>query len=462
MGRPKKEEKTAELMISVEDFARTRDSVSRAPTAPDLSSRLFGFGPRRAPNTIGPLPLHQLHCAITRRYALQPAVDTSFVSLASMSRMTPFPPLQAHRVRVGLDAFSRQLQELSYELLRLLIQFQSHPNESVFLQVVTGLTTLQTAVSDLLRSYIKHTNSVLGSTPHSLDTIGISNPLGGELLSGALRNTSPAEAGASTATAAPAAAQAPAEEPKKGKRAKKEKKEKDPNEPKRPLTIYFLYAASARPIVKSDLGPEAQPGQIEQEIHRRWVNLSEEEKSGWKEVYTRNRDQYLKDMEKYKAEKAAAGAEAAVESPAATEEDAEMADDANPGAAAEEGSEESSTESPSDEEEESEKEPTPPPKAPTPPAETKTPKGNKRRKTGKENGTAAAAQAAAPAQKEEPKAAPKEEPKVEETEPKKKRNRKVKAEEVPAAPAPEPATAPATPAPEKKNKRKRKSEGATA
>ncbi|KAK7520391.1 hypothetical protein IWZ03DRAFT_413153 [Phyllosticta citriasiana] len=406
-----------------------------------------------------------------------------------MSRMTPFPPLQAHRVRVGLDAFSRQLQELSYELLRLLIQFQSHPNESVFLQVVTGLTTLQTAVSDLLRSYIKHTNSVLGSTPHSLDTIGISNPLGGELLSGALRNTSPAEAGTSTATAALAAAQAPAEEPKKGKRAKKEKKEKDPNEPKRPLTIYFLYAASARPIVKSDLGPEAQPGQIEQEIHRRWVNLSEEEKSGWKEVYTRNRDQYLKDMEKYKAEKAAAGAEAAIESPAATEEDAEMADDANPGAAAEEGSEESSTESPSDEEEESEKEPTPPPKAPTPPAETKTPKGNKRRKTGKENGTAAAAQAAAPAQvgtpiplptagvastpvirskadkkvkKEEPKAALKEEPKVEETEPKKKRNRKVKAEEAPAAPAPEPATAPATPAPEKKNKRKRKSEGATA
>lgn len=285
MGRPRKEEKTAELMISVEDFARTRDSVSRDPTLLPLAcpaGLLFGFGPRRAspPTTSS---FSSLPCDI--RDGHSPQFVSPFRTLVpSFTLMTQFPPAQAHRVRVGLDAFSRRLTTVIDALLRLLGLLQAYPNESVFLQVVTGLTTLQTAVSDLLRSYIKHTNSVLGSTPHSLDTIGISNPLGGDILAGALRNASPAVAAAAAsidpaATTAAAAAPAPTEENKKGKRAKKEKKEKDPNEPKRPLTIYFLYAASARPIVKSDLGPDAQPGQIEQEIHRRWQALSDTEKS---------------------------------------------------------------------------------------------------------------------------------------------------------------------------------------
>lgn len=51
MGRPRKDEKqkeTAELMISVEDFARTRDSVSRA---------LF-CNARRLPMRAVPTPHH--------------------------------------------------------------------------------------------------------------------------------------------------------------------------------------------------------------------------------------------------------------------------------------------------------------------------------------------------------------------------------------------------------------------
>ncbi|OMP82519.1 High mobility group protein 1 [Diplodia seriata] len=353
--------------------------------------------------------------------------------------------------------------------------------------VVTGLTTLQTAVSDLLRSYLKHTNSVLGSTPYRLDTFGISNPLNNnEILAGALRDSPPAAAGPAT-TAAPqpiaapvAAPAAPAEEEpvKKGRKPKKEKKEKDPNEPKRPLTMYFLYSAQARPIVKEDLGPTVTPGAVEEEIKKRWRELGDEEKKAWQEVYNKNRDEYLKKIAEYKANKGEAEAAKsladAAEAAEAAEADVEMAEGAATAAGA------TAEESSASEDESSDKEASP--KAPTPPVENKTPKP-KRRKTGKENGVVAASSAAAPAHTASPiplpshpknavestpakpantrKAAAKKEEAPKETveEPaKRKRGRKSKgAEEVAAAAAAEPA-----PEPEKKNKRKRKSEVATA
>ncbi|EKG18493.1 High mobility group HMG1/HMG2 [Macrophomina phaseolina MS6] len=349
--------------------------------------------------------------------------------------------------------------------------------------VVTGLTTLQTAVTDLLRSYLKHTNSVLGQTPYRLDTFGISNPLNNnEILAGALRDSPPAAAGpipsaapqaVAAATSAPAAAPAPVEEEpvKKGRKPKKEKKEKDPNEPKRPLTMYFLFSAQARPIVKQDLGPDVTPGQVEEEIKKRWRELTEEEKAGWKEVYEQNRVEYIKRMDEYKSSLAGAA-----KSPADADGDVDMAE--GTAAAAGVGAEESADVS---EEAESD-ETSPPPKAPSPPAESKTPK-NKRRKTGKENGVVAASSAAAPAHAASPiplpshpknsavegtpvaksktekkgkkEEAPKE-PAADEP-PKKKRGRKSKGAEEAAA-APEPAAA----EPEKKNKRKRKSEVAAA
>lgn len=199
-------------------------------------------------------------------------------------------PAQARHVRASMGDMSRQLHELICSIPLVLAQLRLIPNPQFFLQVVTGLTTLQTAVSDLLRSYLKHTNSVLGQTPYRLDTFGISNPLNNnEILAGALRDSPPAAAGPATSAApqapaapasAPATAAAPAgEEPaKKGRKPKKEKKEKDPNEPKRPLTIFFLFAHEARPVVKEDLGPDVTPGQVEEEINKRWRELGEEEK----------------------------------------------------------------------------------------------------------------------------------------------------------------------------------------
>jgi transcriptional regulator HMO1 len=60
---------------------------------------------------------------------------------------------------------------------------------------------------------------------------------------------------------------------------KRVKKEKDPNAPKRPLTAFFLYSTYARPLVKSDLGDKSAPVDINNEILRRWQNMSEAEKN---------------------------------------------------------------------------------------------------------------------------------------------------------------------------------------
>ncbi len=129
-------------------------------------------------------------------------------------------------------------------------------------QVVTGLATLQNAVQDLSRSYIAHTNTVLGrplGTPLSLPPLDENAILN-------LAHSSSADASQSKAI-------------KQEKKEKKEKKkrERDPNMPKRPLTAYFLYMKTARPIIAKDL-PKATPGQIAEEGTRRWGEMDEEEK----------------------------------------------------------------------------------------------------------------------------------------------------------------------------------------
>lgn len=61
-------------------------------------------------------------------------------------------------------------------------------------------------------------------------------------------------------------------------KVKKERKPRDPNAPKRPLTAYFLYGASARPIVKGDLGETATSKEVSEEVLRRWTEMPAAEK----------------------------------------------------------------------------------------------------------------------------------------------------------------------------------------
>lgn len=128
-------------------------------------------------------------------------------------------------------------------------------------KVVTGLATLQSAVQDLSRAYIAHTNTVIGKgAGSSLELLNFTNPLGGEngLFSGRL------------ATPAPA--------PEQGEVKKRKRAPHDKNAPKRPVTPYFLYMSYAREGIARDMGSGASAKQVADEGTRRWNSMDQEEK----------------------------------------------------------------------------------------------------------------------------------------------------------------------------------------
>jgi hypothetical protein len=157
--------------------------------------------------------------------------------------------------------------------------------------VVTALATLQTAVQDLSRAYITHTNTVLGKSPgHSLEMI-------------------PNSVGSVIVRAPSAGTEIIATEPDgKPKKKEKRKREHDPNAPKRPLTPYFLFMQTARAIIAQDLGPEATPNDVSKEGTRRWNEMKEkdaDEVGMWKMAYENNMADYRVALEEYKQKKAA-------------------------------------------------------------------------------------------------------------------------------------------------------------
>ncbi|KAL8842631.1 MAG: hypothetical protein Q9176_002588 [Flavoplaca citrina] len=154
--------------------------------------------------------------------------------------------------------------------------------------VVTGLATLQSAVQDLSRAYILHTNAVLGNgTGPSVELPYFTNPLGGGpgLFGG------PTQASAATAPE-PVVKQ----EEKKRKRAPHDK-----NAPKRPRTPYFLYMQFARDAVAREMGPEFSNKQIQDEGTRRWNSMGKDEKEQWAELYGCNYAAYKRKVQAYKA-----------------------------------------------------------------------------------------------------------------------------------------------------------------
>ncbi|KAI9806491.1 MAG: hypothetical protein M1833_003678 [Piccolia ochrophora] len=248
-GAKKLEEKAkdaATLQVNVEDFVRTRDSPFKF-----VLTRSEGSG--------------------DRRYA------QSCVLMIPPSRPGMRQPTSSERV-------SRHHCPDYAEIFR-----------SSSLQVVTSLATLQSAVQDLSRAYIVHTNSVLGRAPGtSLDILSIANPLG--------------ENGILAPHPISPAAKSDTGDPKENK---KKKRAHDPNAPKRPLTPYFLYMQSARPVIASDLGENAKPGDVSNEGTRRWTAMSDADKSLWKEAYMKNLAEYKTRVETYKAGLSGADAAAA-------------------------------------------------------------------------------------------------------------------------------------------------------
>ncbi|KAJ5037249.1 uncharacterized protein L3040_007426 [Drepanopeziza brunnea f. sp. 'multigermtubi'] len=257
--------------------------------------------------------------------------------------------------------------------------------------VVSGLATLQDAIQTLSSAYIKHTNTVLVGHGAGLDvdtTLAklVENPLLKDMEESADRAASPAK---SVVVAA---------EPEKKER---KKRLHDPNAPKRPLTPFFLYMKTARPIIASDLGPDAAKGAVSTEGTKRWSVMDAHQKYLWGNVYKDNLRLYNARMHAYKqggnvAAKDMTDAEALAYAeehniginpsdvpsldPAAAvpEEDAEAEAEA-----------EAETGADADADDEPEKEPTPPPKTPKA-------KNTRRSKGGKNSTPAAAAAAASP------------------------------------------------------------------
>jgi hypothetical protein len=147
----------------------------------------------------------------------------------------------------------------------------------------TGIAHVQSGLNDLLRAYMQHTNSILAGQDGDLDSLQLPSSITATA-NAAMEAASTAVNGIGNVMHAPVPVVDSAAPDGKNKKRKREKKEKDPNAPKKPLTAAFLYAQTARPIVRADLEAALGPGQILEknavnlEVNKRWNELADEEK----------------------------------------------------------------------------------------------------------------------------------------------------------------------------------------
>jgi hypothetical protein len=178
-----------------------------------------------------------------------------------------------------------------------------------------GLTHVQNGITDLLSKYINHTTSVLIGEDGEMQ---LSNDVAAVAASAMEIGRNAGDSAKQVLASADRAVDA-----KQGLKRKRAKKEKDPNAPKKPLTAAFLYAQSARPIIKQDLEAALQPGQqieknaVQIEVNKRWNELPEEQKEAslfhysltasalltspqqWKAAYRNGYDQYKIELAEY-------------------------------------------------------------------------------------------------------------------------------------------------------------------
>ena len=147
-----------------------------------------------------------------------------------------------------------------------------------------GLAHVQSGLNELLRAYLEHTNSVIAGEDGVLDKLSLGKEIAATANTAIEAASSTANGIAQALTAGDKTDAADAGKPVKGTKRKREKKEKDPNAPKKPLTAAFLYAQTARPIVRGDLeaalGPDQklEPNAVNLEVNKRWNEMPAEDK----------------------------------------------------------------------------------------------------------------------------------------------------------------------------------------
>ncbi|KAI9837024.1 MAG: hypothetical protein M1819_000673 [Sarea resinae] len=165
--------------------------------------------------------------------------------------------------------------------------------------VVTSLATLQSAVQDISRAYINHTNGLLGRPVmgNPLEIFSLSANAVTNAATSLLANPAATPAAENGVLAQRSATPGGLDDPDSKKR---KRKPHDPNAPKRPLTPYFLFMHHARKNITKDLGESAKPGDISAEGTRQWSAMSEEQKDLWKAYYKRNLALYQEQVNAYK------------------------------------------------------------------------------------------------------------------------------------------------------------------
>jgi hypothetical protein len=147
--------------------------------------------------------------------------------------------------------------------------------------VQKGLHNVSNNLNELMHAYIKHTASVLSGEDGALEGLQLSESAQHMIDEADFATKSVANLTKSLSAPAAEAAEADAG---KSKKRKREKKIKDPNAPKRPLTAAFLFAQSARPIIRKDLenelpsGAKLEPNAINLEVNKRWNEMAVEDK----------------------------------------------------------------------------------------------------------------------------------------------------------------------------------------
>lgn len=251
-----KDEDSTSLQISIEDFVRTRDSVSCVDFIRLSRSSSEAMTALRCVHEHGPKSHHHIICAKS-------------MAMGGSSRCLSREEVTG-ALRSSLDLLKLpfcNVCEIARQLAEDMIQGAMNPIQAHLTftpQVVTGLATLQSAVQDLSRAYIAHTNTVIGKgNGSSLELLNFANPLGGE---NGLFNSG------RVATPAPAPA------PEQGEVKKRKRAPHDKNAPKRPVTPYFLYMSFAREGIAKSMGSGTTAKQVAEEGTRRWNTMEDEEK----------------------------------------------------------------------------------------------------------------------------------------------------------------------------------------
>jgi hypothetical protein len=188
----------------------------------------------------------------------------------------PMPTRVSHAMRVNTQPDNISMSAVANHHSYHQVIFALHSLQN-------GLSNVQNGLTDLLNAYTQHTTSILAGEDNDYDRLQLPASIAATA-NATMEAATLATNGINQVVAASNQVVDGAAADGKTKKRKREKKEKDPNAPKKPLTAAFLYAQTARSIVRADLESGLEEGQaleknaVNLETTKRWNELPDEEK----------------------------------------------------------------------------------------------------------------------------------------------------------------------------------------